>query len=156
MIGLILAIFIALTLFKLTKKVGSFVLLIMGVALIVMALVKTLQILVPIIALGLMVYSIYYFITEKLKWTGRQFGMYAMGFLTLFLVFTKINQLAIITAGIFYSLFALEYPKYRLFKNTSTAVWISAVWVIAIIIFALSFIFGPWLAEHGLLISEHI
>ena len=148
MIGLILAIFIALTLFKVTAKVGSFVILVIGAALIVMAFISALQALVPIIAFVLMVYSIYYLIHEKLKWTGRKFGMYVMGFLTLLLVFTKINQLAIITAGIFYSLFALEYPKYRLFRNTSTAVWISSVWVVAIILFASSFIIGPWFVQN--------
>lgn len=156
MIGLILAIFITLTLFKVTAKVGSFVLLIMGAALIVMVFVNTLQALVPIIAFGLIVYSIYYLIHEKLKWSGRQFAMYLMGFLTLLFPFIKIGQLSIVTAGIFYSLFALEYPKYRLFKDISARMWIMCVWVIAIVLFALSFIIGPWLAEHGLLVSEYI
>ena len=152
MIGLILAIFIALTLFKVTAKVGSFVLLIMGAALIVMAFVNTLQALVPIIAFGLIVYSIYYLIHEKLKWSGRQFAMYLMGFLTMLFPFIKIGQLSIVTAGIFYSLFAIEYPRYRFFKNISTRMWIICIWIIAIVLFALSFIIGPWLAEHGLLI----
>ncbi|CAJ1225635.1 hypothetical protein [Lactiplantibacillus xiangfangensis] len=156
MIGLILAIFIALTLFKVTAKVGSFVLLIMGAALIVMAFVNTLQALVPIIAFGLIVYSIYYLIHEKLKWSGRQFTMYLMGFLTLIFPFMKVGQLSIVTAGIFYSLFALEYPKYRLFRSISTTAWIICVWIIAIVLFALSFIIGPWLAEHGLLVSQYI
>ncbi|WP_318766611.1 hypothetical protein [Lactiplantibacillus carotarum] len=148
MIGLILAIFIALSLFKITTKVGSFALTIMGTALIIMAFINVLKALVPIIILGLIIYSLYYLIHNKLKWTGRQFLMYAMGFLTLFLVFTKINQLAIITAGIFYSLFALEYPQYRILKRMSTAGWIACVWVVAVILFGSSFIIGPWLIEN--------
>jgi len=148
MIGLILAIFIALTLFKVTAKVGSFVLVVIGLGLIVMTLVDVLKALVPIIVLGLIVYSLYYLIHNKFQWSGRQFAMYLMGFFTLLFPFLKLSQLSIITAGVFYSLFALEYPDYRVFKKISTTTWIIGVWVIAIALFAASFIVLPWLWEN--------